>query len=128
MINYFIFILMSLSASTGFAYDKDYYSLNPNALQEAVRACPSIKPKDATCEQVNEIATQMNDLAAELMTSPQAFGQKVLQLQQLIAKETYALKNAPKSSNLYAEVEKHKQSLHERLAVIKWLESPGNKS
>jgi len=92
------------------AHDETYYSLNPGVLQKTIERCPDIEPKDITCATLKKLALRVNALADELRLDPQGFGQKILVLEENMAKAV-ALDTA-------------QQELRERLAIVKWLESP----
>lgn len=112
-----VFCLASFVALSAGAHDKGYYFSNPDALQKAIMLCPNTQPKDLSCAELNSIAFEMNKFAEELQRDPLAFGQEILTLQERIATAV------PLSENLL-----HDQDiLRNRLAVIRWLESPGSK-
>lgn len=103
--------------------DEGYYRSHPKELQQALKACPSIKPQGLSCEQIQKLGQRMNALAYELQSSPQGFGSKILALQEAIAKQQTESKDktTPKANTSLAQ---KKHELAEYLAVVKWLESP----
>ncbi|WED44053.1 hypothetical protein [Legionella cardiaca] len=117
-----IFASMTLTACT--VQDENYYRRNPKALQQAVKNCPNQKPSRLSCEQLAIVAESVNELAYQLQMSPQAFGKEILQLQETLAKQQVELENNPNQPELKSLIEKTKQNLAERLAIVKWLESP----
>lgn len=117
-------ILVTLGLTACTVKDKHYYQSNPKELQKAVKACPGQKPQGLTCEEVEEIGRRMNGLAYELQNSPQAFGNKILNLQQTITTQLIQFKNESSNAELKTSIEKNKVELADYLAVVKWLESP----
>jgi hypothetical protein len=111
-----LFLLLGVSACT--TKDEQYYRAHPKALQQALSACPNQSPQGLTCAQAEQIMNKMNGLAFELQLNPQSFGAKILKLQQTLAA-------TPKGAKDQA-LEQTKQELAERLAIVKWLESPEN--
>jgi hypothetical protein len=91
------------SFATNTAY---YYLLHHEALQKAMAQCPKFSPKNISCDELKNISLRANALAYELREDPQAFGNKILKLQQ------------------DASTTENKVQLAERLAIVKWLESP----
>ena len=119
-------VFMSWMASSA-AHDADYYRLNPNVLQRALKACPEKQPSGMGCEQLKTIAVQLNDLAYQLRQSPQEYGKDILRLQEAIAKEETLLQ-AGSQTEMASLLDENKQELRARLAVVKWLESPSSTS
>lgn len=109
------------------AHDAEYYRQNPNALQQALKACPEKQPSAIGCEQLKTIAVQLNDLAYQLRQSPQEYGKDILRLQEAIAKDE-ALLQAGTQTEIASLLDENKQELRARLAVVKWLESPTSTS
>jgi hypothetical protein len=112
MIKYGIGLMLSLIALISMAHTERYYNLHPDALQKAIAACPQKQPRDVSCDQLKVIALRVNKLAYQLRLNPQEYGKEILALQEAIAKQDN--KNA----------ETNKRDLRERLAIVKWLESP----
>lgn len=101
-----------------------YYRQHPQLLQQAVQGCPGKQPAQLSCEQLVQISQGVNELAYQLQINPQAFGKSILQLQETLGQQQAALRNNPDQAELKIEIEKNKQKLAERLAIVKWLESP----
>ncbi len=117
-------LLMTLWAGLCLAYDANYYAMNPKEMQDALAACPAKPPAQVSCEQLNQMATHVNDLVLELRLDPQAFGRNILAMQETIAKQVALSNTQPVSPELQAELTRNQQALRERLIIIKWLESP----
>jgi len=125
MIKYVFLIAIPLLAnSCTAAHNATYYNLHPLELQEAIEACPEKYPAGVTCEQLNVSATQINVLASELHQDPQGFGRKILELQEHLAKLAVELKQYPNHPELLTSIDSKNTQLAERLAIVKWLESP----
>jgi hypothetical protein len=103
-----------------------YYQTHPQALQNAIKNCSAKQPSYLSCEQLSAIAIKTNELAYQLQTNPQAFGKKILALQETIALQKADLQTKANSPELRATFEKNKQFLAQCLAVVRWLESPEN--
>ena len=114
MRRYLILFLILLPFTTNATKSERYYRLNPEALQKAIAACPEKNPKSISCDQLRSIALNINDLAYQLRDDPQGYGKTILKLQETIAKQD--------SSPDHIKI---KGDLEERLAVVKWLTSPG---
>ena len=104
--------------------DEQYFRTNPQALFKSIKMCPAKQPSLVSCEQLTNIAAAMNELAYQLQISPQNFGKKILSLQETLAKQQSDLKANPNQADLKETISKNEQSLAERLAVVRWLESP----
>ena len=117
-------LFLSLWSVHAVAQDASYYRVHPIELQSVIKQCPDHPPVNITCSELQMIAQQLNTLAYELQTVPQQFGQKILALQESIEKEKIQLQEKPSQSELIAFLEQEKAQLNERLAVVKWLESP----
>lgn len=104
-------IILGFFCTVSYADDTLFYKLNPRKLEKAIASCQDVQ--SSRCIKLKEIALRINDLAYELRLDPQAFGQKILLLQETIAN--------PESSTVLVQT---KDELQERLAVVKWLESP----
>ena len=111
MIKYITLMILPLwLSSCSEPHDATFYSLHPKYLQEAIEQCPEQHPDGVTtCEELNEIATRANELISELHYNPQGFGQKILKLQE---------------EGVTSDTQNNAVELAERLAIIKWLESP----
>lgn len=121
---YILLICAFISLTACAAEDEAYYRNNPQLLQEAVKNCPNKKSAKMSCEQLNALAANVNEMAYQLQINPQAFGRKILELQEVIAKQQADLKSNPNQPELVNLITKNKQNLADRLAIVKWLESP----
>ncbi|KTD67664.1 secreted endonuclease [Legionella santicrucis] len=117
-------LLIALGLASCSAKNEYYYQTHPDELQQALKACPEKQPQGLTCEQMETLATRMNELAYQLQMSPQGFGQKIIALQEAIAKEQNQLKTERNNENLEVSLMKKKQDLADHLAVVRWFESP----
>ncbi len=117
-------LLITLGLASCSAKNEYYYQTHPDELQQALKACPERQPQGLTCEQLETLATRMNELAYKLQMSPQGFGQKIIALQEAIAKEQSQLETEQNNENLEASLMKKKQDLADHLAVVRWFESP----
>lgn len=104
--------------------DEKYYRTHPQVLQEAIKRCSSKPLSPLSCDQLAEIAVGVNELAYQLQINPQAFGKKILSLQEALAKQQVDLNTQTNQPILRANIEKSKQQLAAYLAIIRWLESP----
>lgn len=124
MTKYCLLIGLSLILSSCSApKDEQYYRDNPRELQYLAKACPAQNTSNLTCEQLTKLALDMNKLAFELQMEPQHFGHKILNLQNSIYLEQKSLAAVPNSAMQDALVKKQEE-LKQRLAIVKWLESP----
>ncbi len=120
----FIVVLLSLWTASSFAHDEAYFKVHPKELQQAFNKC-HVKPTTSlNCEQLKLIAVRINALAYELRLDPQGYGQKILSLQQQIAAGESSARAHALNADVKMQLDRHKQNLNERLAVVKWLESP----
>lgn len=102
------------------SHDEAYYRLHPKQLQQVLKQCTGQASTNENCEQLKILAAQMTQLAYELQKNPQAFGNQILSLQEKIAEvDTQPHSNKETLKSLHKE-------LQDRLAIIKWLESPEN--
>lgn len=116
--------IISLWITTGFAQDEHYYSVHPDALRKVIVDCPKKQANNISCEQLNHLATQLNELAYQLRSDPQGYGKRILALQETIAKQETALDNTSEQAELVPLLNENKLRLEQRIAVVKWLESP----
>ncbi|MCH9756047.1 MAG: hypothetical protein K0U37_02495 [Gammaproteobacteria bacterium] len=100
------------------------YSGNPKALQEAIKKCPEHAPKRVSCEQLNEMATRINQLAYKLRVDQQAYGKDILALQETITTQRSTLEKNPTQIALQQSLKQNERYLQEHLAVVRWLASP----
>ena len=125
MIKYLVLMITPLLANSySVVHDSKFYSLHPKELSQALDKCPASPPAEVTCEQLNQFATRANQLVSELHYSPQVFGQKILVLQEHLAQLALDLKLKPDTEALQTSFNENKMQLQERLAIVKWLESP----
>jgi hypothetical protein len=117
MIKYLIFFMIPTLATACFTHDEDYYRLHIKALEDAIYHCPDVHPKQVTCVQLQQMASRINMLSNELRTDPQLFGQKIMMLQAALYQTSSPL--------MPSAIAEHQMELNDRLAVVKWLESPG---
>ena len=124
MIKHILLVTVSLWSAACAAHDGRYYSLHPMALQKALETCPQNKPRDVNCEQLKSIASRVNESANQLRINPQEYGQRILALQEKIAKQESALQKEPNQAELQSALAENRRELQDRLAIVKWLESP----
>jgi hypothetical protein len=124
MIKYIVLAMISIWGTAYAAHDDYYFSLHPKVLQQALQTCPAKQPKGVNCDQLKNIALRVNESAYQLRLDPQAYGKKILLLQQTIAKQESDLQQQSNQPGLQSSLNENKQHLQERLAIVKWLESP----
>lgn len=124
MIRYIILVMTSLWMTACAAHDDYYYSVHPKILQQVLQACPTKQSRDISCDQLKNIALQVNESAYQLRLDPQTYGKKILLLQQIISKQESALQEKSNQPDLQSSLKENKRHLQERLAIVKWLESP----
>lgn len=122
----FVVILIILGLTSCAAKNKHYYQSHPKELQQAVKACPEKQPKGLTCNQLEELAIQMNRLAYQLQFAPQGFGKKIIALQETIAREEEQIKKETNNLDLKSSLAQNRLELADHLAVVKWFESPSS--
>ena len=120
----YMFIACTLLLVACSPQNEHYYRTHPEALLNAIKKCPAQQPSQLSCKQLTAIANLTNELAYQLQTNPQTFGQKILALQQTIAAEIAELQSPSKTSELAETLTKNEQLLEQCLAVVQWLESP----
>jgi hypothetical protein len=125
MIKYIILVITSLWTVYCVAHTDRYYRLHPNALQDVISQCSNKQSKGVDCDQLNAIASQVNALAYQLRLDAQGYGKDILALQESIAKQEMTLHDAPNQAEIQKSLIENRQKLEVRLAVVKWLESPG---
>lgn len=124
MFRVFCVLLTAIWVTACSAHDEQYYRIHPDALKQALQKCPQQSPEKISCDELHEASMRLTSLAFQLRTSPQHFGQEILKLQEIIAKQKKALQDSPEQRDLEKSLKKNQQRLKERLAVVKWLESP----
>jgi len=80
----YLFLACTLLLVACSPQNERYYRTHPEALQNAIKKCPAHQPSHLSCKQLTGIARITNELAYQLQTNPQTFGQKILALQQTI--------------------------------------------
>lgn len=124
MNKYLVVILIALGLTSCNVKNEQYYLSKPKELQKALKACPNQVPQGLSCQQLEQIGDRMNRLAYQLQSNPQAFGNKILALQQTIASQQLELKKNSTNKELQATLAQNQHDLVDLLAVVKWLESP----
>jgi len=124
MNKYLVVILLTLGLTACQTKNEQYYLTHLQELQKAVKSCPSQQPQGMTCEQLQQIAKRMNELAFQLQLGPQGFGTNILNLQRTIVKQQLELKQNNNNTELKDSIAKNQHELAFLLAVVKWLESP----
>lgn len=101
-----------------------YYWKHPQVLRDALSQCQQNR-ESPTCKKLSSIGYSMNTLGQELQANPQAYGKTILNLQMELAKERAKKQHAGEVSDQSTDtLEPIEQEIEQRLAVIKWLESP----
>ena len=126
MIKYVVLIIASLWVAVSAAHDEHYYSVHPSVLQNAIKTCSKNKPNDISCEQLQNIASRINKSVYQLRINPQEYGKIILDLQEVIARQEVALHEGVDKNGLRLSLNENTQRLQERLAIVKWLESPAS--
>lgn len=124
MMKFLVLSVSLLILSACQARDAHYYRLNPQALQQAIKTCPARAPGKVSCTELREAAEQVNHLAYELQMNPQRFGSKIIALQEELARQQARLAQAPKEEKLLTNIKQNQKELEQRLAIVRWLESP----
>lgn len=107
--------------------DENYYRVHPQELNEAIEKCPQKHPAGLTCEQMNGIVAEVNELATEVHRDAQGFGKKIIALQTELANLQLQLRKTPGKTDTVNAIDSIKLELAMRLAIVKWLESPESK-
>ncbi|MGL5741075.1 MAG: hypothetical protein ACRCXC_00240 [Legionella sp.] len=119
-----VVLLLMLGLTSCSAKNEQFYMVHPNELQQAISACPENQPQGITCQQLDVLAKRLNKLAYQLHLSPQGFGQKIMALQETIAKQHGQFKTERDNANLKESLIQNKRDLADHLAVVRWFESP----
>lgn len=114
--------LLVLTACT--EKNAQYYKRHPKELSQALNRCDSEKKPQTNCQQLEEIAAQLHQLAFQLQQNPQGFGIDILKLQDTISKQQAELQVHPSNPKLQSDILQNQQQLADLLNVVKWLESP----
>ncbi|KTD36770.1 secreted endonuclease [Legionella nautarum] len=120
----FMACMSLLLAACSTQEDGQYYRTHPQALQDAVKDCPAKQPTQMSCKQLADVAIGVNELAYQLQINPQAFGMKILSIQETLAHQQASLKANPNQPELKLTVQHNEEQLAEYLAIVRWLESP----
>ena len=124
MMRYFLVVLFAGLTLTASAQDERYYKLHPKALQQAIKECSIKKQSSLSCDNLLSIAVYVNEMAQQLQSNPQAFGQSILELQETIARQEQQLFQHTNQSEIKSALDENKKQLAERLALVNLLESP----
>lgn len=119
MIKYVFSSIAALMLVACTPQDEQYYRVHPQMLQVALKQCPS-EQQQVSCQELNNIAREVNQLAYELQANPQGFGRKILALQMDIFKPQATVVSLDD-----AKLKAMQQELAMRLAIVQWLEAPG---
>jgi|HubBroStandDraft_6_1064221.scaffolds.fasta_scaffold825073_2 hypothetical protein len=123
MNKYLVVILIAIGFTSCSEKNEHYYQLHPKELQNALKTCPNQGPQGVTCQQLDQLGKRMNSLAYELQSNPQAFGNKILTLQQTITNQGLELKKN-NNQELKISLAQNQRDLADCMSVVKWLESP----
>jgi len=124
MIKYIAILVTSLWVMVASGHGDRYYLLHPKVVQNAMASCDSNQTTALNCKQIEAIASRLNEAAYQLQSNPQGYGQIILKLQQDIAQKESQLQKKPHEPALLLSLKASQQELQERLAIVKWLESP----
>ena len=106
---YYSVVIFLMTTTIALAWPNN--TLDPKALEDKASVCDPLIDGKKVCSRLRHKSERLNRFAYELRVNPLKYGTKVLALQE-------KLKDPLASS-------KSNRQLKERLAVIKWLESPG---
>jgi hypothetical protein len=124
MHKYFLYTLL-LFCGFSLAYDIDYYKHNPNKIEAALKECKEGSfEREVSCQDLINVASHMNNLAIELQLDPEAYGLKLLKLEEELAKHVEDNHGLDLKSDAILAINKYKQDIDDRLIIVKWLESP----
>ncbi len=119
-------VLIALGVASCTVKNEQYYRSNPKELQAALTLCANQHAQDAQCSKLQQLGQRMGTLAYQLQSSPQGFGTKILSLQEAIAAQEHAIKGNHLTAEEQNTLAHNKEDLADRLAVVKWLESPAS--
>lgn len=114
-------IIMSLGLSSCGSKGESYYRSNPQAMQQAIKDCPGKQPEGISCAQLKVLARRLDSLAYQLQLSPQGFGNKILAIQETIAKQKLEVSTKP---DLKSSIEEKEKELADHMTIVTWFESP----
>lgn len=124
MIKIILLCFMSLGLVACTADDEQYYITHPKALQQAMHSCPGSSKVSISCAQLENIAKRLQRLGYQLRNNPQEYGKRILELQELVARQKASLRENMNQVELKNRLLKNQRLLQEHIAVVKWLESP----
>lgn len=114
-----IFIFVSIGLLVGCSErSSSYYWQHPQVLHDALIKCQQNR-NTAICDKISQIGYSMNILGQELQANPEEYGKTLLNLQMQLAE-----KSAQDTHTNDQSLQSLQQEIQQRLAVIKWLESP----
>jgi hypothetical protein len=95
-------------------HNESYYKTHPEALAKVMQLCAENSKERKDCARLKKTAQHVNRLMDELRENPQLFGQSIVSLQSALAQ--------PIDKSQQVQL---KQALAERMAIVRWLETPG---
>lgn len=124
MIKYLLLLITVFGLSSCTEKDAQYYRYHPKELEQVMKNCPDKAPKQVSCQQLEEIAIHLNSLGRQLQYNPQEFGGAIIKLQETIAQQKAELLKESQNKELQEDLNKNQSDLAQRMAVVRWLESP----
>ena len=124
MVKFLILCFLSILLGACQKFDEHYFRSNPQVLQKVLKDCSQREMVQVDCSKIEQIAHDVNSLAYDLQINPQAFGIKILLLQNELAKQQAELCKKPGQEKIKERIKDLQQQLTLRLALVKWLESP----
>ncbi len=124
MNKYLLLLIAVIGLTSCIEKDENYYRMHPKELHRVLEDCENKMLQKITCQKLEELRNQMSRLAYQLQSSPQGFGNKILTLQQTIAKQKELLKKDESNEQIKIEMEQNERQLVDMMSVVKWLESP----
>lgn len=109
------------------AHDEAYYATHPKVLQTELRVCERQGFTSSLCTTLRTLALHMNRDAKDLTQDPLAYGHRILDLQAQKASYEQALLKHP-TPLLKEKLRFIERDIEERLWVVRWLESPRNRT
>jgi hypothetical protein len=125
MIKYITILMFSICLSSCSEHNENYYLKHPSSMQQALDKCPEQSPLSMSCEQLANTAYRINTYVIKLRSNPQQFGKEILILQEKIAEQDKSLQDNYDQPELKESLRADKKELRQRMAVVRWLESPG---
>jgi hypothetical protein len=114
-----LLIIMTLGLVSCQEKDTQYYRHHIKELHAQALHCDS--KGSINCDVLDALSRHMNQLGQTLQISPQAFGNKILGLQQTIAMQK---RTTTQDRSNQPSIEDNQRQLTDLLSVVKWLESP----